>query len=145
MNKLKWWMRIVGAFYLFLAVMDLPPMRAQGFFNAFPGLAQVQETLAFRLLLEAWLMFGLETGILGLMLIWASRSPEQSLVLVYTVVALELVRGILMDVYTIVVSGAPAEFYIAFAAIHAVIIITGLAFLPKGAGQGQRASAAQLS
>lgn len=145
MNRLKWWMRIVGAFYLFLAVMDLPPFRAGGFFNAFPELALVQETLAFRLLIEAWLMFGLETGIIGLMLILTSQSPARALSLVYTVLILELVRGILMDVYTIVVSGAPVGFYIGFAAVHAVIILTGLAFLPRGAAQTQKTSVVQVS
>lgn len=126
-QQLKWWMRIVGGFYLFLAVMSLPPIRANGFLNVFPELAGQQATLAFELLIDAWVMFGLELGVIGVMLILFSRIPFQVLSLVYTVIGLEIVRGILDDVY-MMVRGYSVGFYLGFITIHLLIIVTGLAF-----------------
>jgi hypothetical protein len=133
-QQLKWWMRIVGGFYLFLAVMSLPPIRANGFLNVFPELAGQQATLSFELLIDAWVMFGLELGVIGVMLIKFSRIPFQALSLVYTVIGLEIVRGILDDVY-MMVRGYSVGFYLGFITIHLLIIVTGLAFSGQRTGE----------
>jgi hypothetical protein len=139
MTQLKWWMRLVGGFYIFLAVLSLPPIRANGFLSVFPELAGQQTTLAFELLIDAWVMFGLELGVIGVMLIVFSRAPLQALSLVYTVIGLEIVRGIVDDIYMIM-RGYSVGFYIGFIIIHLLVIITGLAFsrqratMPKTAG-----------
>lgn len=139
MTQLKWWMRLVGGFYIFLAVINLPPVRANGFLSMFPELAGQQILLAFELLIDTWVMFGLELGVIGVMLIVFSRAPLQALSLVYTVIGLEIVRGVLDDIYMIT-RGYPVGFYIGFIAVHLLIIVTGLAFsrqratMPKLAG-----------
>ena len=127
MTQLKWWMRIVGGFYLFLAVMSLPPIRTNGFLNVFPELAGQQATLAFELLIDAWVMFGLELGVIGVMLVLFSRIPFQAFSLVYTVIGLEIVRGIVDDIYMIM-RGYSVGFYLGFITIHLLIVVTGLAF-----------------
>ncbi|MBE7556014.1 MAG: BphX family protein [Anaerolineales bacterium] len=127
MTQLKWWMRIVGGFYLFLAVMSLPSIRANGFLNVFPELAGQQATLAFELLIDAWVMFGLELGVIGVMLILFSRAPFQAFSLVYTIIGLEIVRGIVDDIY-MMMRGYSVGFYLGFITVHLLIIVTGLAF-----------------
>lgn len=126
-QQLKWWMRLVGGFYIFLAVMSLPPIRANAFVNVFPELAGQQATLAFELLIDAWVMFGLELGVIGVMLMLFSRAPLQALSLVYTVIGLEIVRGVVDDIYMIM-RGYSAGFYLGFITVHLLIIVTGLAF-----------------
>jgi len=133
-QQLKWWMRLVGGFYIFLAVMSLPPIRANGFLSVFPELAGQQATLAFELLIDAWVMFGLELGVIGVMLIVFSRAPLQALSLVYTVIGLEIVRGVLDDIYMIT-RGYSVGFYIGFIAVHLLIIVTGLAFSRQRAAE----------
>lgn len=137
MTQLKWWMRVVGGFYLFLAVMSLPSIRANGFLSMFPELADQQTTLAFELLIDAWVMFGLELGVIGVMLIVASRAPFQALSLIYTVIGLEVVRGIVDDIYMIM-RGYSVGFYIGFITVHLLIIVTGLVFSQQRLTQSQR-------
>jgi hypothetical protein len=92
-----------------LCLHGSPAYARNGVLSTFPELAAVQETLAFRLLLDTWLMFAMEIGVIGLMLIVSSRAPAQAMGLVYTVLALEVVRGILIDLYAIV-NGSPPGF-----------------------------------
>ena len=73
-------------------------------------------------------MFGLDLLVIGVFLLYASRAPLRHLNLVWLIVALELVRGILDDVYMIA-QGYEAPIYVAFIVLHLVIIVTGIAFI----------------
>jgi len=61
------------------------------------------------------------------MLILFSRIPFQALSLVYTVIGLEIVRGIVDDIY-MMMRGYSVGFYLGFITVHLLIIVTGLAF-----------------
>lgn len=124
-TPLVWWMRIVGTFYLFLFVMIVfVRLPLQTF--------APEETLALaasgdpiaRYLVDTWVMFGLEVGVIGIALIIASRHVAQARLLVWTVLGIELVRGIVDDMYMIARGYEPGGF-IAWIVIHSTIIITG--------------------
>lgn len=124
-TPLVWWLRIVGAFYLFLFVMvvfvrlPLQTFAPEGTL----ALAASGDPIA-RYLVDTWVMFGLEVGVIGVALIIASRHVAQARLLVWTVMGIELVRGIVDDIYMIARGYEPGGF-IAWIVIHSIIIITG--------------------
>lgn len=76
---------------------------------------------------DAWMVFIFELGSIGAMLLYASRNPASSRILVLTVVLAEVFRGILADCIWIA-RGYEATSYFVFIAIHLIIITTGLLF-----------------
>jgi hypothetical protein len=127
MKKLVWWLRIVGVFYLFLTLLNLWAIFFNpDFFRA--NLPYQADNLVVRVFSEAWLAFILELGVLGGMLLYASRQPERSRLLVLTVIWAEVFRGIVDDVFFLS-RGYPTMSYIPFIVIHLIIIITGIIFL----------------
>jgi hypothetical protein len=125
MNKLKWWFRIVGAIYLLLGIGFVPALNAA----RLPMMLLGVETsgVTYHGLLDFSFMFGLDLIVTGVFMLWASRDPLNNLSIVWLVVALEIVRGILDDLYMIS-QGYAAPFYIGFIVLHLTIIITGVRF-----------------
>ncbi len=76
-------------------------------------------------LLDFSFMFGLDLIVTGAFMLWASRDPLKNLSIVWLVVALEIVRGILDDLYMIS-KGYAAPFYIGFIVLHLTVIATGI-------------------
>jgi len=96
---LRWWMRGTAAFYLFVLLASCPPVVEQLFPLVYPHLdlprgAPVTEALA-----DAWFLLALGLGVLGGMLLHASRDPLAHLPLVHLVIAWELVVGIAGGAY----------------------------------------------
>lgn len=73
-------------------------------------------------------MFGLDMFVIGVFLLYASRDSLKNIPLVWLIVALEIVRGILDDIYMIV-QGYAAPFYIGFIILHLIIVVTGVVFV----------------
>ncbi len=128
MKKTIWWLRIVGVFYLFLTLMNL-------YFLFFSDLQIFRDTLPFpadafaiRAFADAWMVFVFELGVLGAMMLYASRDPARSGILVLTVVMAEVFRGVVADVIWIS-RGYSAASYIPFIIVHLIIIVTGIMFL----------------
>ena len=92
MKKTTWWLRIVGGFYLLLALTSLRVLFVdpQMFGTMFPFSA---EPLAVRAFADAWLIFVLEMGVLGAIMLYYARDPAHNRILVLTVSILELIRG----------------------------------------------------
>ena len=63
-------------------------------------------------------------------LLIASRAPDQARTLVWTVIAIELVRGIGVDIYKIA-RGYKKRVPVTWMVVHSVIIATGLMSLGK--------------
>ena len=142
MKGLKWWMRIVGVFYLFLfviaVIVNLPPkVTLEG-----AGIAFDPSNFTHKFLVDTWVMFGLELGVVGAALWVASINPVQNRVLVWTVLGLELVRGIIDDVYMLLRGGYSVPFYVGWIVVHSIIIVTGLLAL-RSAQQLDAASTPQ--
>ena len=135
MNKLRWWFRIVGALYLLLGIGFIPALNAARLPMILPGADTSGVT--YRGLLDFSFMFGLDLIVTGGFLLWASRDPFKNLSLVWLVVALEIVRGILDDLYMIS-QGYAAPFYIGFIILHAAVIATAVQFSRQAQTEGAK-------
>ncbi len=142
MQTLRWWLRIVGVFYVLQFVMNAivrAPISAVGPKDALV-MASAGDPLA-TFLVDTWITFGLEIGAIGVALVVASRIPEQAKVLVWTIIAIELARGIANDVYMIA-RGYNSTVFVIWIVIHTVVILTGLhalgwtGFVARGSDRG---------
>lgn len=132
MIRLKWWMRIVGVFYLLqfvvMAFIRIPisTLAPEGTLNR----AAAGDPLA-RFLIDTWIAFGIEVGVIGAALLIASRKPDQAKTLVWSVIGIELLKGPAYDIYMIQQGYNPSVF-VTWIIIHTIIIATGLLSLRKG-------------
>jgi len=131
MQTLRWWLQIVGVFYVLQFVLNAivhAPISTVGPKDAL-ALASAGDPLA-KFLVDTWVTFGLEIGAIGVALVVASRRPEHAKVLVWTIIAIELARGIANDVYMIA-RGYDVTVFIIWIVIHTVVILTGLLALGR--------------
>ncbi len=75
-------------------------------------------------LADTWVMFTLEVAVIGVMLWVASSNPYQNRILVYTLFGIEIVRGIVDDIYMLT-RGYEPGLYIGWIVLHSIIILTG--------------------
>jgi hypothetical protein len=130
MNKLKWWLRIVGVFYLLLTLMNLYILffsDGQMIANQLPAPMNT-DPLASQAFADMSLIFVLELGVLGAMSLVASRDPDKNRIMAWVIIWAELFRGVVGDVIWIA-RGYNAVTYIVFAVIHLAIALTGIMFL----------------
>lgn len=139
MTALRRWMAITGGFYVLVGLFNTPPVIEARLPFQFPDLGVEADSVAARVLIDTWFMFGLEMLVVGAALIRFSRTPSQHLGLAWTVIALELVRGVADDVYWIARGHDPIA-YLGWIAIHLVIIATGVHALGR-ARRGAHAAA----
>jgi hypothetical protein len=129
MKSLAWWLRVVGVFYVLQFVVIAvakAPIRAQGPAGVLARAAAGDPTARF--LVDTWVTFALEVGAIGVVLLFASRIPERARLLVWTIIAIELSRGIFADVYAIA-RGEPLNVIVPWLVIHTAVIVSGLLVL----------------
>ena len=130
MNGLKWWMRLVGAMYLFLflaaAVLKLP-IRAEGPPGVLARASAGDPTATF--VVDTWVTLGIWFAVLGIALLIASRVPGQAKALVWTIIGWEL-GGIVIDIYK-AARGYDLAAPVTWMVIHAIIIVAGLLALRR--------------
>lgn len=122
----KWWLRVVGGFYLlqFVAMaLVRAPIRTQGPADALARNAAGQPMAMF--LVDTWVTFGLEVGAIGASVLVASRAPERARALIWTIIAIELSRGIVADIYMIA-RGNKLPVLVVWLVIHSLVVVTGL-------------------
>ena len=129
---MTWWLRSVGILYLVMfilvAILRLPIKEL-----APPGTldqASAGEPIS-RFLVDTWMTLGLEYLAIGAALLLASRIAERAAPLVWTVLAIELVRGIGTDLYMLARGYAVAP-HLVWVAVHAIVITSGIAMLRRG-------------
>jgi hypothetical protein len=83
---------------------------------------------ALRAFADAWLIFVLEMGVLGAIMLYYARDSAHNRILVLTVSMLELIRGAGGDLLWMS-RGWPTTNYIPFMIVHLIIAGTGLFFL----------------
>ena len=130
MNALKWWFRLVGGFYVFLGLGFIPAINE---LRLPMMLAEIDAPIGghiYHALLDFTFMFGLDMIVIGAYMLYASRAPNRHFSIVWLVIALEIVRGILDDIYMIFQGYAPL-FYLAFILVHLIIIFTGVLSVRK--------------
>jgi BphX-like protein len=126
MSKLKWWMRIVGVFYLVqfvVMVVVKAPIRTLAPENTLE-LASTGDRIAM-LLVDTWIAFGIEVGVIGAALLLASRVPERAKVLAWTVIGIELLKGPPYDIY-MMTRGYDSTVFIVWIVVHSIVILTGI-------------------
>ena len=125
-TPLKLWMRIVGAFYLFMfvaaAILKLP-IQALGPEDTLAK-AEAGDVLA-RFVVDTWVILGLAICSMGLALLVASKVPSRATVLVWTTIGFELIWGICSDIYQLL-RGHALQVVGIWIVIHIVIITTGI-------------------
>jgi len=127
MTKTTLWLRLVGGFYLLLALTSLRVLSVDpqmfGAMNPFAA-----DASALRAFADAWLIFVLEMGVLGAIMLYYARDSAHNRILVLTVSVLELIRGAGGDLLWMS-RGWPTTNYIPFMIVHRIIAGTGLFFL----------------
>lgn len=128
MKKLKWWFLILGVWYLLLALMNLYMM----FLGGAQGQKLIIDTIPFpadewvvRAFVDGWSPFLFDMIGIATFCLWASRSPHKYLGAVWLLVWLELLHGILDDMF-LIARGYDAASYIGFSVIHLLIIVSGV-------------------
>jgi hypothetical protein len=125
-RHLRRWMQVVGAFYVVQFVMMAvvrAPIRTFGPEGALAK-AGAGDPLA-EFLVDTWTTFGFEVAAVGITLLVATRRSELAKGVIWTVLAIEVGRGILLDSYMIA-RGIHVAGYLVWVAIHSVVIATGL-------------------
>lgn len=138
MNKLKWWFRVVGAFYLLLALINLYAMFVDSsyFAQTLPFPAEANVVKAFVI---GWSPFAFEMLGIATFMLWASRDPAKYLGAVWLLVWLELLHGVVDDIY-LIANGFSAPGYSAFIIVHLIIIVTGVLFARQAADQAPQSA-----
>ena len=145
MQRLRWWMRVAGTLYVVQAVIAaivFVPIQVLGPPGALDAAAAGDRTA--KLLVDTWVLFGLEVGTVGAALLAASRAPERASALVWTVLGLELFRGIGHDVYMLA-RGYEATGLVIWIVIHTVLIGTGLLALRRARANGVSVAAPRMA
>lgn len=122
MKKVVWWFRIVGAFYSLLAVLNLYGtfVNSDFFATSFPFTDEAMQAF-----LDGWSPFVFEMVGIATFCLWASRNPARYLGAVWLLVWLELLHGVVDDIY-LISRGYSAAGYLLFILVHLVIIATGV-------------------
>ena len=131
MIKLKWWMRIVGMFYLLMFVVNVffhLPIKEEGPKGAL-ALADAGDPLA-RFVVDTWFTLGMEFFVLGAALLSASGAGLKAKPLVLTIFGIQIFEGIVVDIYKIA-RGNEFNAPIAWIVINTVILLTGYYALKK--------------
>ena len=129
--KTTWWLRIVGVFYLFLALGSIGVVFINP--NLFGSIIPFRTNeLSLHAFSDAWLIFVLELGVLGVIMLYYARASAQNRILVLTVSILELIRGAGGDLLWMS-RGWPVANYIPFTIVHLLIAGTGFYFLRQDA------------
>ena len=131
MDRLAWWLRIVGAFYVLQAALILvfqAPIRAQGPTGTIALISAGDPVAHF--LVDTWITFALEIGAIGVALIIFARTSGGARTLVWTALAIEFARGLIADI-VLLARGESIAVLGPWLAIHSVIIATGLFVLRK--------------
>lgn len=139
MKPLIWWMRIVGGFYLlqfFMTAIVRAPIRAMGPEGTLL-LESAGDPMA-RFLVDTWVGFGLESAAIGIGLLVASNWVLHAGALVWTVLLIEVAKGIIFDFYMIF-RGYDMLGFIGWIIIHSIIILTGWRALKKASPSSRAA------
>ena len=135
MNKLKWWFRIVGGFYLLLAMLNMYGTFVDPSFFA-QALPYPPGPNVVKVFVDGWSPFAFEILGIATFMLWASREPHKYLGAVWTLVWLEFMHGVLGDIYLIANGFSMVEYNI-FIVIHFIIIVTGALFARQASAQEQ--------
>lgn len=135
MNKLKWWLRVVGTFYLLIGAADLYGT----LFNPQFWVTSTDE-LAIKALSHIGLAASAGTLILAVTMLIASRDPLRAEIFIWYAIALEFFQWIFFNALTlaqgVVLHEAPASIAAVILVVHLLFGVTGIAFLRQAKAGG---------
>ena len=80
--------------------------------------------------MDSWVTLGLEFAMIAVALLIGSRAPERAIALVWTVMGLEVGRGIVTSAY-MMVRGHDPKPHVIWIVIHSVVVASGLFLLGR--------------
>jgi hypothetical protein len=131
MNKLKWWLWLVGAFYLLLGLAGLvyyiysPATYAETYAATLPSTYN-GDPLAVTAVIDRDFIVMFEWIVLGVLMFIAARDPARARFFIWAMVALELFQYAIVDVIWMI-RGYPNM--IPYLILHLIFGITGIVFL----------------
>jgi hypothetical protein len=125
-------MRIVGGANLLLGLGFIPFVNTQRLGLIFPPLEAGPDTIVYRALIDWMFLFGLDLTVVGAALLYWSRDPARAQPLVGLAIALELVHGTGFDLYYATRGYVSVPFYLGFAAVHLIAVMSGVVLLRRG-------------
>ena len=135
MNKLKWWLRIVGGFYLLLGLAGLgyfifaPDGYAETYAAILPS-TYSGDPLAVTAVIDRDFLVTFEWIVLGILMFVAARDPARARFFIGAMVALELFQYTVVNVIWMT-RGYPNG--VPFLILHLLFGITGIVFLRQTA------------
>ena len=134
-GPLRRWMQVIGVFYVAQFVMMAivrAPIRT---FGPSGTLARADDGDALaEFVVDTWTIFGLEVLAVGVVLLVATRRRALASGAIYTVLAIEVTRGIVADLF-MVARGVQVAGYLVWIVIHSAVIATGVLAL-RASGDG---------
>jgi hypothetical protein len=128
MKALKWWLWIVGIFYIVegggTALLRLADPEAAAAIWTATGEPGVLDPIAVQAVLVPGLFASLSWLVLGFLLLYCTRAPERAGALVVAVAALELFAWMPLDIVALS-NGWPAARAVTLMLIHLAIAVTG--------------------
>ncbi|CCA92489.1 BphX family protein [Novosphingobium sp. PP1Y] len=122
MQSLRTFFIACGIWYLCNLVLLWPQVYAGALPLIYPGIDLAQGKPVFGLLLDAWLIVGIQLAAIGVVALWGARQPWKYIALVPVIVLTEAV-GAAWDLYSLLCSGEAAWVVITTLAAHAVIVL----------------------
>lgn len=111
----------IGVFYVLNLIATQPPLFAPMLPLMYPGVELHPGTPVHRLLLDAWIIVGIQLGAIGIVALWGARDPRKYAAVIPVVAVTEFVDGV-WDFYSITWSHEVAWMGVVTIAIHLVWI-----------------------
>lgn len=122
MQSLRRFLIASGIWYLCNLLLLWPQVYAGALPLIYPGIDLGQDKPVFGLLLDAWLIVGIQLAAIGVVALWGARQPWKYIALVPVIVLTEAV-GAAWDVYSLACSGEAAWVVTTTLVAHAVIVL----------------------
>lgn len=133
MRLVRGFLIVVGIWYVFNLVLTWPSVFNQFLPGMYPHLDVRTDTTMLGLLLDAWVIVGIQLAAIGVILLWGAQTPAAYYrILIPLVIVVELFDGG-WDIYSTLYRGETPHVSAITLAIHAVIIIVGLVALRRAA------------
>lgn len=122
MKVVRIFLIVVGIWYVLNLLLTWPSVFGPLLPGMYPGVELHTAEPVFRLLLEAWVIVGIQLAAIGVVALWGARKPAQYLALIPVIVMTEIVDGI-WDIYSITCSFEATSMGVTTLVIHGLVLV----------------------
>lgn len=122
MKAVRIFLIVVGIWYVLNLLLTWPSIFGPLLPGMYPGVELHTAEPVFRLLLEAWVIVGIQLAAIGVVALWGARKPSQYLALIPVIVLTEVVDAI-WDIYSITCSFEAISMGVTTLFIHGLIFV----------------------